>query len=170
MIGPMQPVLEPPDSHYLNAATGWLELGLPDEAEAELRRLSRTSRLHPDSLAVEWEILARTQRWREALTVATLILEIDATRPTGWINRSYALHELKRTAEARQALLVAHPRFPTVGVIPYNLACYACQMGHLEEARRWLREAIARDGRAVVVDRARQDPDLRPMLAEIELL
>ncbi len=26
-------------------------------------------------------------------------------RPVGWINRSYALHELRRTAEAHEALL-----------------------------------------------------------------
>lgn len=167
MIAPMQTALEPPDSHFLNAATGWLDLGLPDEAEAELHRLSKPARIHPDALSVEWEIYARTHRWTEALTVATLILEVDAARPTGWINRSYALHELKRTAEARQALLVAHPRFPAVGVIPYNLACYACQMGNLEEARRWLREAIARDGRDVVLERARRDPDLVPMLDEL---
>ena len=164
----MVPPLEPPDLHFATAAAGWLELGLFDETRAELERLSPEGRRHPDVLAVEWEWCAREGRWNDALETASRLLEVDVDRPVGWINRSYALHELRRTDEAREALLPALPRFPTLGVIPYNLACYACQLGQMEEARGWLRQAIARDGRDVVLERAREDADLAPLRDELE--
>jgi Flp pilus assembly protein TadD len=162
--------LQPPDTHLISAAAGWLELGLPEEARRELDRLSPEARPHPEVLAVEWDLHARAGRWQEALEIATQLLEADRARPAGWINRSYALHELRRTAEARDALLPALPLFPAVGVIPYNLACYACQLGKLEEARSWLRKAMELDGRDTVVSRARRDSDLTPLLPELNHL
>jgi tetratricopeptide (TPR) repeat protein len=162
------PDIEPPDSHHLNAAIGWLELGLPRDAWEEIARLSTALRAHPETLAVEWELYARERRWPEALDVASRLQEADDARPTGWINRAFALHELRRTAEARDALLPAVGRFPALGVIPYNLACYACQLGQFEEARGWLRQAMKIDGRDVVISRARSDTDLRPLLGEID--
>src|SRR5678816_80218 len=105
--------LEPPDSHFLDAAQGWLGLGMLDEAHGELARLSPEARAHPDVLNFKWEMRARAGCWDEALAVATQLLEADYDRPTGWINRSYALHELGRTEEAREALLSALARFPT---------------------------------------------------------
>lgn len=143
---------------------------MPEEARGELALLSETARRHPEVLAVEWDLHARGREWDKALEVASQLLAADSSRPAGWINRSYALHELRRTGEARQALLPALPLFPSVGVIPYNLACYACQLGELEEARRWLRQAMQLDGRDTVITRARLDPDLKPLLGELDHL
>lgn len=159
--------LEPPDSHLVSAASGWIDLGLPEEAERELAQLSPEANLHPQTLAVQWDLFAHLARWEAALAVASRLLEADRNRPTGWINRSYALHGLRRTAEAREALLPAVPLFPSVGVIPYNLACYACQLGKLDEARRWLKQAMIVDGREIVLDRARTDDDLLPLAPEL---
>jgi predicted Zn-dependent protease len=88
--------IEPPDSHHLSAAAGWIELGLPDEARQELNRLTPGARNHPDALAIEWDLHARAGAWENALAVATKLVEVDSDRPAGWINRSYALHELRR--------------------------------------------------------------------------
>ena len=162
--------LGPPDSHYLDAATGWLGLGLPRDAQQELDRLTPSARHHPDVLTVDWEIYARERRWDEALEVATRLQDADGSRPTGWINRAFALHELRRTTEAQEALLPALPRFPTIGLIPYNLACYACQLGHLDQARGWLRQAMSLDGREVVIARARADSDLDALVPELDHL
>ena len=57
--------------------------------------------------------------------------------------------------------------FPALGIIPYNLACYACQLGDLEAARSWLRRSITLDGRDTVIARARKDPDLKPLVPEL---
>lgn len=162
--------LEPPDAHHLSAALGWIELGLPSEAHAELARLSPASRRHIDVLAVEWDLSAHEDRWQDAYDIACRIVDADKSRPTGWINRSYALHALHRTAEASSALLPAVTLFPTNGIIPYNLACYACQLDRMTEARQWLRLSMAIEGRDVVLHRARTDEDLFPLASELDRL
>jgi Flp pilus assembly protein TadD len=60
----------------------------------------------------------------------------------GWINRSFALHEMDRTAEAQEKLRPTAEKFPNNWQIQYNLACYACQLGEIEEARAFLARAI----------------------------
>ncbi|MGE3310980.1 MAG: tetratricopeptide repeat protein [Limisphaerales bacterium] len=162
--------LEPPDVHFLSAAMGWIELGLPHEAHAELARISRPARDHAEVLGVEWDLCEREGRWNDALQIADRILESDPERATGWINRSFALHVLGRTAEARTALRPAIDLFPSNGLIPYNLACYACQLNRLQEARQWLRKAMALDGRDIVLARARTDVDLTCLIPELDTL
>lgn len=55
-------------------------------------------------------------------------------------------------------------KFPDQWLIPYNLACYACQLGRLDEAREWFRRALTMgDGKAIKLE-ALNDPDLAPLL------
>src|SRR5829696_3396143 len=62
--------LSPPDSHYVNAAWGWLELDNITEAFLELDRISNSAQLHPDVLTLRWELLARKKQWTDALELA----------------------------------------------------------------------------------------------------
>ena len=61
--------LSPPDSHYVNAAWGWLELDNITEAFLELDRVSSPGQLHPDVLTLRWELLARKKQWADALEI-----------------------------------------------------------------------------------------------------
>src|SRR5262245_42334824 len=79
MIAAMKP-LEPPDTHYLSAAIGWLELGNVAEAEADLNRVSAGHQCHPDVLEVRWIILAQGKRWDSALEIARALLDRKSTR------------------------------------------------------------------------------------------
>ena len=90
--------------------------------------------------------------------------------PAGWIHQSYSLHELRRTDEAFQFLHAIVLKFPEESVIPYNLACYACQMGQLDVAQRWLNQAVRIGGKASVKEMAEQDADLEPLRSYIEAL
>ena len=85
----------------------------------------------------------------------------------GWLHRSVALHELKRTREARDQLLPAVPLFPDSGAIRYDLACYECQLGHLPEAKGWLEKAFAIDHTNSLKRQALNDPDLEPLWKHI---
>jgi tetratricopeptide (TPR) repeat protein len=140
--------LQPPDTHYLNAAAGWLELGNSAEAMRELAHVSVTSRSHPAALELRWQICAHDRNWAEALEAARQLVAADGNNPSGWIHQSYSLHELKRTGEARECLLPLVERFPNLSTIPYNLACYACQLTKLPEARKWLKRAFERGAAA----------------------
>lgn len=159
--------LEPPDSHHVSAALGWLDLGNPREAAAELAQLSPVAQMHPAGLEARWRWCAATRRWSDALAVARAQVAAAPDEPTGWVNQAYALHELKRTAEARDLLLSKAAAFPQQCIIPYNLACYACQLGDLDEARRWLRHFLQLRSREELQRLARNDPDLQPLWPEI---
>ena len=162
--------LEPPDTHHLNAAAGWLDLNNPGEARRELSQLSARHHDHPAALELRWQICAAEKNWTEALEAARQLVQVDAENPSGWIHQSYSLHELKRTQEARDCLLPLVEKFPDLGTVPYNLACYACQLGDLEEARHWLNRAIKRRTKEDIRQAALADPDLKPMWEEIEKL
>ncbi len=159
--------LKSPDSHHLKAAEGWLELSNADEAARELDRIAPRQRSHPDVLETRWSVCAAREDWAGALTVAEGLVAQAPDRCSGWIHRSYSLHELRRTQEARDQLLPAASRFPKVSTIPYNLACYDCQLGRLAEARVWLARALRIGPREEIVALASKDADLQPLWGEL---
>jgi tetratricopeptide (TPR) repeat protein len=120
---------EPPDSHFLNAAIGWLMLGNSVEARAEFEQIRTALREHPPVLEFEWRLLAAEKRWLDAVATGERLLRVCPDNANAWVHRSYALHELRRTREAFDLLLPAVRQFPQEIIIPYNLACYTCQLG-----------------------------------------
>lgn len=164
--------LEPPDSHYLNAAIGWLGLGRRGDAKAELELISAENQRHPDVLEARWEICVEERQWDAALDVARKLLQRAPNRPSGWLHHAYAL---RRAAEggltkAWEALKPAAEKFPKEALIPFNLSCYACQMQQLDEARVWLKRAVQIGGKARIKQQALTDPDLQPLWEEIRQL
>ncbi len=163
MIAPLQP----PDSFYLLAAQGWLGLGSPAEADRELEQLAPSARGHPEVLKVRWEIEAARKNWQAALELAATLIGLEPEEPLGWVHRSYCLHELKRTSEARDNLLQVVEKFPEVATIRYNLACYECQLGHLVQAKQWLQAAYRLGDPDEMKRMALEDPDLQPLWSDI---
>ena len=159
--------LQPPDSHHLQAAQGWVELGNHIEADAELDNIAANLRAHPDVLNVRWEIYAAAKKWEAALDIAAALIQLDPESPLGWVNRSYALHELKRTAEARDNLLRVVDKFPDTATMRYNMACYECQLGRLEQAKQWLGKAFALGDAEELKLAALDDRDLEPLWRQI---
>ncbi len=162
--------LAPPDSHHLRAALGWLELGNLCEARVEWDCIATANRHHPEVLEAGWRLCAEEKSWPAALDAAQRLIDLDPENPAGWIHRSYSLHELKRTIEARNQLLIVAEKFAGISTVAYNLACYACQLGHLDEARRWLDKAVQFKGKDTIKAMALTDPDLEPLRGEIERL
>jgi len=140
-----------------------MDLGDAQEAMNDLARISRTGQRHPDVMEVLWRILARLDRWPEALLVACDAVAAAPTRASGWIHRSYTLHELRRTSEALECLLPAAGQFPNEPIIAYNLACYACQLGDVARAKHWLQQAANLRGREAIRQMAKNDSDLSPL-------
>ena len=165
-------LLEPPDTHYLSAAIGWLELGNPTEAKAELDKVNSACQRHPDVLEVRWLLCAEQRDWRAALTAARALLEVAPERSSGWLHQAYALRRVPEGSleQAWEALLPAFAKFPKEPVIAYNLACYGCQMNRLAEARTWLKRALKIGGKEKIKAMALRDSDLEPLWEEIHSL
>jgi hypothetical protein len=165
--------LTTPDLHHLKAAVGWLELGNAAEALAELESISDALQSHPDVLETRWLVLAQLQRWEAAAKVARALIAAAPHRCIGWLHHAYAIRRAPNggVVAAFNALAPVAAKFPKEATIPYNLACYACQMQRdTTETLSWLEQAIAAGDRKEILAMAMKDPDLEPLRAEIAKL
>jgi hypothetical protein len=57
--------------------------------------------------------------------------------------------------------LNAESKFPKEAIIKYNLACYCCQLGEIENAKNYLKKVFVIDSTWRL--QALDDEDLRPL-------
>jgi tetratricopeptide (TPR) repeat protein len=155
------------DQRHLTAAEGWLGLGDHLEANEELEQVRAENRAHPAVLELRWQVYAKAKKWDAALEIASALIQSIPEHPLGWVHRSYCLHELKKTDEARDNLLRVVAQFPDDPIMRYNLACYECQLGRLEPAKNWLEKAFEVGDSKKIKLMALGDPDLEPLWKEI---
>lgn len=153
----------------MRAAEGWLGLGLHAEAVAELGAISPPHQHHPDVLEARWMMHAHGQQWDAALAAARELVLAAPERAAGWLHQAYALRRVADggLAQAQEALKPAAGKFPKEPVIPFNLACYACQLGQLDEARGWVKRAMKAGGQEPIKLMALADEDLQPLWPEL---
>jgi hypothetical protein len=161
------PPLEAPERFQVEAVEGWLQLGNLAEAKLELAQIGPSWSDHPEVLHVTWQVQAQDKNWDRCLATAQRCITANPDSPQGYIHRSYALHEMRRTREAWDHLLPVASRFVSNPIIPYNLACYACQLGDLDSARRWLSRATAVGGTQEITRMALKDADLKLLWDEL---
>ena len=149
----------------LLAAQGYMELGMVDEALAEISSL--TSCQMRDAVIVELRlhILMQGEQWDEALATAEELLRITPDAVPAFIHGAFALHELGRTSEARDLLLKGPPVLLKDPTFHYNIACYEAVLGNRESALRSLSKSFALD--ETFRDLARRDPDLEAIREEL---
>jgi len=157
-----------PHNKHLEASEGWLGLGNWQEAEAELAHIAPRFRTHPFVLEMRYKIYEKSGQWDRAVAVAENLRSTLPDNQWGHFYLAYSLHELKRTQAAYDILLPAVEQFPEHYLMRYNLACYACQLGKLEEAMTWLAKAIELSDNKEIRSMALTDPDLKPLWPKIK--
>ncbi len=165
--------LQPPNTHFLLAAIGWLELGLPAEAALELKKVSAAFQDHPDVLEARWRVCAALSDWVAATQIAETLVRQAPERDSGWVHRAYSLRRApgRGLQAAWDALLPAREKFPKSPIIPFNLACYAAQFGRLDEAWDWLHQAMEAAADVDLIKKmALADDDLQALWERIRAL
>jgi hypothetical protein len=164
--------IEPPNTHHLSAALGWLGLGDVAEARAELALIEEGLQNHPSVLEARWLICAHENQWDEGLPFAQSLVKNAPDRPESWLHHAYTLRRAREGSvrKAWEALLPAFDKFPEEPIISFNLSCYACQMNDLDAARTWLKRALVIGGKEKIKRQALEDPDLKPLWEEIRSL
>ena len=142
----------------VSAAQGYSELGMFEEALAELDLLDHVSQLRPEILEMRVLVLMRIKKWRDALELSRQLCWAAPESGAGYVHSAFCLHELGRTAEARTMLLAGESALKNEPVFFYNLACYECALGDLTAAREYLSRSIAMDEK--YREFAETDPDL----------
>jgi hypothetical protein len=149
----------------LSAAVGWLELGLPKDALAELDRLPEEARGLPDVLEVRWLILADLKQWDTALQTSERLITAAPERASSWLHHAYTVRRASTGGlEAAFHVLASVSDKFVEPTIPYNLACYTCQLQRGEaETMKWFERALALGNPAELIEMAMHDPDLEPV-------
>ena len=142
----------------LLAAQGYCELGMFDDALAELKTLPEEAQGDVPAVEMRLAIQMQAKRWKEALKVAEKLCAMKPDASAGFIHAAFCLHELGRTADARDKLLTGPPALHKEATFHYNLACYECMLGNLELARMHLEKSIELDKK--FKDFSKTDPDL----------
>src|SRR5262249_30205059 len=145
-----------------------LELGNEAEALRELENISPAERNHPVVLELRFQILAKKNEWNTCRDIAEMITKELPDFAGGWLHLAYATR--RATGGSEQAAFdILHPaaeKFTDEPTIPYNLACYVCQLGRLSEARKWLKRALAIGDEKQIKVMALHDTDLKPLWEE----
>ena len=126
----------------LTEAIGYIELGMFQEAWETLETLPAEQRGLADVLKVRLEIYRGLGKYEGMEAVASHLCRILPDDSQNWIDSAYAQRRHLGLDVAEKTLIEALKRFPEEPTIHFNLACYACQQGRLEEARGRLSEAI----------------------------
>jgi tetratricopeptide (TPR) repeat protein len=132
-----------------------------EDAEAELEKIVPFNRASPEVLRVRAAIYQRIARWDDLRTVALKLTRLEPANVQWPLSLAYATRRAVSIEFARDILLAAKMQFPSEPVIPFNLACYYCQLGDLDAAKEYLKHAFAIDPnwRRAALD----DQDLEPL-------
>ena len=122
---------------------------------------------HPAVLELRWQIYAKEKKWDACVGISAGLVGSRPEQPGNWLNHAYALRRATSggLVPAQNVLLEARQKFPHEWMIPYNLACYACQLGQLPGAQDWLEKALEAGDAKQVKLMALEDPDLEPLWA-----
>ena len=160
--------IQPPDRHFLLAAEGWLELGNQTEAFKELRKISPQFSAHPEVVKARWRLYSEIKGEKGAQVIADIISQLDLTEVLSRMNKTANLNVTSRRATPLMAAVLGSARLPLLFAVPYNLACYACQLGNLSEAWEWLQVAVELCDPEEIRGLALNDPDLEALWDRIK--
>jgi Flp pilus assembly protein TadD len=101
------------------------------------------------------------QKWDLAAEVARCLVDIEPEEAAWWINLAYATRRAESIDKAQAFLLQARKMHPNNAIIAFNLACYACMAGRVDEAKTHLKHALALDTK--IRELALRDQDLQTL-------
>ena len=142
----------------LRAASGWLELGLADEALYELQALPPEVQMLRGPLELKLAAQMERGQWNMASETARLLCLKADDVPEFFLRAAYCLHETGDTLAACNQPLRGPKTLFDMAIFHYNLACYLWTLGEGTRARSHLKQAIEMD--ETFLESAREDRDL----------
>ena len=115
------------------------------EADSELDKIDPFCRGLPEVLAVRLAIYRGLEKWEWMQQIAKRLKEFQPDNVQWTMSLAYATRRAYSIDIAMEILIDAKAKFPREAAIPYNLACYYCQLGEMETAKRYLKEAFEID-------------------------
>lgn len=152
----------------LSYANGYRELGMFDDALAELENLDPLYQNEAALPQMRLAILMEACRWKDALPIANLLAANNSSDPGNLVNLAYVTRRATSLQGARIILENAAKRFPKEAIIQYNLGCYACCNEDLDTAKKHLLVAFSLDQNYLKMSDT--DEDLASLRAWLEAI
>ena len=149
----------------VRVAEGYAELGMLQDALAQLDELEAEQQDRLEILRMRVEIILRKRDWHEGLQLCLRMCRVHPDESSGYIHAAFCLHELGKTLEAKQTLLDGPAGLLDEPVYYYNLACYETVLGNLPQAKVYLRASFRLD--KSFRELAKCDPDLQRIRDEL---
>jgi lipopolysaccharide biosynthesis regulator YciM len=107
------------------ASSGYLELGMFDDAALVLEEIAPEDKNRNEVLGARVNLYMVAKKWDMAAAVASHLVKVDPGTAGWWISLAYALRRTESVGKAEAILLRAQRIHPKVAMITFNLACYA---------------------------------------------
>lgn len=150
----------------LDAASGYLTLGLDEDAWKEIEDIEiddlPCDEDRASYLALVLELAVRGSDWSLGAGIADALRLVAPGNAAAFLHGAYCLHELGRTADARELLVHGPEALRGLPVYHYNLGCYNAVLGDREQALACVREAFEME--PALRNSARKDPDLKGLV------
>jgi len=134
------------------------------EAEAALRAIDPADQERREVAELWLALFHARGSWRKLEELANKWVLREPEEVSWWVNLAYAARRTSSVHRAHSILEQALMWHAGEAIVHYNLACYAAQLGWLEEAR--MRLGVAVDLDESFRELARTDPDLAPLRRE----
>ncbi len=130
---------------HLEAAEGYLALGMHDDALAEVNAVLAQQPGCEDGINAKAFVLLCAHRYADAEIWFEKLLAVRPKNVDGWIHLAYCRRRTKSLASAIEALEHAQRLRGDHPLANYNMACYYAVQGWHEEALRLLEKAVSKD-------------------------
>lgn len=149
----------------LQAACGYAELGMIRESLAELDAIDKRYQNRPEVLQLRLHHLMRKKKWALALRVSQKLCRVAPDAGAGFLHAGFCLHQLGKTAEAKNLLITGPVALLKEPIYYYNMGCYEALLGNVHDAEANLQISFKMD--SSFRDLAKKDPDLKALHAVI---
>mgnify|MGYP000023238789 FL=1 len=144
MMSDLPPHILSPTTH-LRRASGYFDLEMYQEADRELRALPDEEPWLKKKKVFQVAIRQDLKDWANMRTLSRELRYLYPDEEDWWISDAFATRRSESIEVAREILLDGLAVHYDSAIIRYNLACYACQLGHPGECMDFLKEAVRRD-------------------------
>jgi tetratricopeptide (TPR) repeat protein len=154
------PIMRGDWQRHVTAATGYVELGMFDDAAAALEGIAPEDKTRTAILGVRLTLYLAAKKWEMAAAVASHLVKVHPENALWWIDLASATRGCESLENAQAILLRASELHRDNAMIEFNLACFASVADRCEEAKFRLKRAIELDHiRGLALEHA----DLRPL-------
>jgi tetratricopeptide (TPR) repeat protein len=138
----------------LQAAQGYLGLGMAMDAWNELEEIPAAKRAHPRVLKVRLEVSRALGQWELVAELARHLSKVEPDDSLHVLNLGQAMRQLEGPESALAVYEFAADRWPEFAHLRLAMAVELCALNRVDDARRMLKLAVEKDPqlREVIID------------------